>query len=1118
MPCVRNFTKNQSVSGDFSIASVIKTPLRWLCACILFFSTQLLADDVLLYSSVNQIFGVNLDSGEEVFVTTASLSPTVNALATNSVNGLIYYGDGTSIYYWDAALGAGSNSHVLINNFENGFFQAPITNLNSAGGSYLNGKYYVGSEDDQGFVEELFELTMSSDGKQIVSVTALNLQNACNCSKFQLGGFGDIAAIDSANGPVIYGSSTDLTADGLGTHAGIWRLDLASGSWTLLAPGVGGQLAASLDGRLFSNVGNNIREIDPFSGATSSQSLFTTASAIWDFTGGFSYDYGDAPDSYGAAMHLVDGASAFVFLGQNRPDNESYSQHAGAGGVDGLGDDNKGLADEDGVLLVPELDIDDENISVQVDCNTGYVAAWLDFNLNGQFDLSERNSNYPLQCTSGAALLEWSNIDIGSPGNTYLRIRAASDINEIYKPTGISSSGEVEDYNVTINGSATTSGNCPAGSVSYIYNSTDVPKTYSGSANVYSTVNVPDSLTITDVNVLNINATHATQRRLYFYLNREGSNTYLYGNMCTANQGFTINFDDDAPTTVPCPPSSGEFYRPRQLLSQYDGSDAMGDWQLRLFNRNRNNSGRLNSWTLEICAAGVTNSEPDIRLGKLAEVNERTVTMTLLLRNTGSTVLSSLSLVDNLDIAFGVGNYALLAPPEIVSAPAGITVNQSYTGQSASAQIINSGTLQPGQQVEVRFSVDVPYSGVGADSNYLNQAYVSAIDGSNLIEDLSSTGLDLSIDEDIPTPISLSNSVQVGGVVFNDTTDNAQTSHDGVQQASEEGVAGRAVSIVDVASGQEIATAVTVANGLWSAELDIAYINQTIEVRVTPVSSARFISETPLNTDSSNADGRVTQLVQSDSSLNQSSIGLITQPSLVIDQSSNLLPDSAVLYAHTYTSPTHGELQLTLNGTSTSPNAGWNYALYQDVDCNAQLGSGDQVLTASLNVGYEQEICLLVLVESGSTAVAGDSLAIELLSDLAPSDLASTSHNVSFTISNQDVTTIIAGGAGNLVLSKTVQNLSVGGATTNQNSALPGHILEYAIAYSNTGNGNVNDLVINDESPAFTQIQSGSADCSQTPPNMTCTPDVNGAQIRWVFTGALSSGASGEVRYRVLVE
>jgi len=234
-----------------------------LCLIISCVSLPAVASTVFIYSSQNQVHGVNLTTGQQALLTTASLSPTVNALGFNSEKGLVYYGDGTSIYYWDPSLGSGANSHAAINNFENGAFQEQLQNIDSAGGSFLNGKYYIGSETDNGFIEELYELTMSTDGRQLVSVTALGLHAACNCSEVQIGGFGDIAALEEGGSPVIYGSSADITNDNQGTHTGIWRFDLGNGSWTLLNDnGQGGQLSGGLDGRLYTNIGRSIREVN----------------------------------------------------------------------------------------------------------------------------------------------------------------------------------------------------------------------------------------------------------------------------------------------------------------------------------------------------------------------------------------------------------------------------------------------------------------------------------------------------------------------------------------------------------------------------------------------------------------------------------------------------------------------------------------------------------------------------------------------------------------------------------------------------------------------------------------------------------------------------------------
>lgn len=1090
-------------------------------------SSSVLADSVFIYSSSNNLYGVNLTSQQESFLTTASLSSSVNVLASNSTHGIIYYGDETSIYYWDPALGLGPNSHALINNFDNGFFQAPIHNLNSAGGSFLNGKYYVGSETDNGFIEDIFELTMSADGRQLVSVVPLDIHSACGCSEVQLGGFGDLAVVEEGGGPVIYGSSAELTNNNQGTHAGIWRFELNSNNWTLLADGEGGQAAKSLDGRVFTNIGNSIRELNTTTGVISSQTLMTTSQAIWDFTGGFSYDFGDAPDSYGAATHLVGESGRSVFLGDVPPDNEPYTLHSGVNGVDGRGDDQTGIDDEDALDALLDLQVGDSEYAISVQCSSGgYVASWIDFNLNGKFDFNERNENHPVRCQGNSAELRWSGFTIANAGSSFARLRVAAKSDDIYKPTGYVDNGEVEDYEITFTGGVSVSGNCPAGSASHIYTSVDVPKSYSGTngSPTTSVINIPDSLVITDVNMLDLQTTQNSQRQVYFVLNHDSDRVYLYGNACWNNTSLNIGFDDEAASNVACSPANGQLYRPNRVLSAFDGSDAQGVWDLQIYNFRRRNSGTVKNWALEICALSTVEPVTDIRLGKVVEVVGRTVTVTLLAKNTGNTPVSNVQIADNLDDVFGAGNYQVSAAPQLLSAPAGFSINANFSGQTASSTLISaSGELQPDDELKIVFSVDVDYAAPGAIESYDNQGFVTAIDNfGTSVSDASGTGLDLSIDEDNLTNISLSSALVVNGVVFEDSSSNRQTSHDGIQQASEVGVAGLAVRIVDVATGSQIATAITAADGSWVASIDPVYTGQSIEVVVTADSVSQFISESPVSNNSNVADGRVSFVAQPNSSngsfINKVYVGLVKRPSLVLDQTANVNAGASTQYAHKYRVSTHGELEFSFDTVSSAQSSGWAETIYHDFNCNALIDSTDIVINGSIPVLPNEIACVVVVVDAPVGGLPGASQQLKLIATMYATDGSATGHGVKFENENNDLTTIVGESAGNLVLKKSVNNMSLGGPAVTQNTALPGHILEYIIVYSNAGNGVINDLVINDEAPAFTQIDPASALCSQTPQALVCTADTSGSLVKWSFQGNLPAGAGGIVSYQVTVD
>lgn len=1093
----------------------------WLV--LLLFPLPGLADTVLIYSSVNNLYGVNLTSNKETFLTSASLSATVNALAVNSTEGLVYYGDQTSIYYWDPALGTGPGAHVLINNFENGFIQAPVHNLNSTGGSYLDGKYYIGSETDNGFIEDIYELTMSADGRQLVAARALDIHAACQCSEVQLGGFGDIAVIDRAGGPVIYGSSADLTATNQGTYAGIWQYDLISSTFTLLADGVGGQMAKTLDGEIYSNAGNRIQKLNLTTGQLSNQTLLATNNAIWDFTGGFSFDFGDAPDSYGGASHLVEGSgSSSIHIGLTPPDNEAYTQHAGAGGNDGLGDDQNGIDDEDAVAVIPNIKVGDSSYTLITACSGGNLAAWIDFNLNGTFDFNERNSNHPIQCIAGNAIFSWTGFQVPFDGVSYLRIRTANDADDVFRPTGFATSGEVEDHRVNFTDVNVGVGGCPAGNLSHIYKSEDVPKSYSGNQNnpTVSTINVPDSLIVTDINILNFNAEHRWQSRLYFVLERNRNFVFLYGNACRQNNSFNLNFDDEANSGVGCLPSVGETALPQRPLSVFDGSDAQGEWQMQVYNYTNGNRGIINSWALEVCALNPGGSEANIILGKAAEVAGRNVTITLAVQNNGEQELKNIELNDGLDEVFGVGNYSVVSPPNIILSPPGFTANLLYTGQpGATSVLIADGALLPGQEIRVQFTVEVGYNSPDDLSVFKNQARVNAVsETSEELVDLSNTGFDFSIDLDNPTIIALDDVLEISGVVFEDTSVSEQTAHDGVQQAGELGVSGRPVSIIDVASGNVLATAVTVADGSWTALIGSEYLNQLIDVVVTDVSNTQFISELPLDNNASNTDGKVSLLVQAEPEINVANVGVIDKPSLVLSQSGNAVAGESVFYHHTFSSPTYGRVKFGLDATQSGLSNNWIQTLYHDQNCNQQVDGSDYQISNIVDVRYNETVCLTIEIKTPANGSAGESQSLELTSYMLPADASASNHNVSFANSVIDVTTLISDGVGNLVLDKSVVNITLGGQPLSQNSAKPGDVLEYTIAYRNTGSGGINDLVVTDEAPAYTQIEPGSMQCAQTPAAMACAPSVSGAQINWQFQGSLPPGQSGAVSYKVKIE
>jgi len=164
------------------------------------------------------------------------------------------------------------------------------------------------------------------------------------------------------------------------------------------------------------------------------------------------YDYGDAPASYLEAAHKIP-ETPTVYLGNVAPDKEYQIQHTANGGSDGAGDDLNGTDDEEAYDTLPAIWTTQSQYRLKVDCSDqgAYVAGWIDFNQSGEFDASERNSDFPVQCNvNGTATLNWTGLSGLSAGTTYARLRIASDQTEVSTATGEAADGEVEDYPVIL--------------------------------------------------------------------------------------------------------------------------------------------------------------------------------------------------------------------------------------------------------------------------------------------------------------------------------------------------------------------------------------------------------------------------------------------------------------------------------------------------------------------------------------------------------------------------------------------------------------------------------------------------------------------------------------------
>jgi subtilisin-like proprotein convertase family protein len=143
------------------------------------------------------------------------------------------------------------------------------------------------------------------------------------------------------------------------------------------------------------------------------------------------------------------------------------------------------------------------------------------------------------------------------------------------------------------------------------YTSTDVPKSIPDGGSTTSVINVPDVLVITDLNVLNLQATHPFAQDVEFRLRGPSSTeVLLLADKCGASDNFNLSLDDSAALTLESPNAcnDGQAHKPQEEgegkgLALFNGQNAAGQWTLEVRDRAPADVGTLTGWSLQVCVA-----------------------------------------------------------------------------------------------------------------------------------------------------------------------------------------------------------------------------------------------------------------------------------------------------------------------------------------------------------------------------------------------------------------------------------------------------------------------------------------------------------------------------------
>lgn len=530
---------------------------------------------------------------------------------------------------------------------------------------------------------------------------------------------------------------------------------------------------------------------------------------------------------------------------------------------------------------------------------------------------------------------------------------------------------------------------------------------------------------------------------------------------------------------------------------------------------------------------------PGIGISKRAVVSGNEVTYWFNVVNTGSADLKSLTLVDDLDVVFGTGNYSIAVPPVLIDDPGTVTLNPLFTGSGAGAMLFdasNSGLPSGGRAVvRVTVAVDTLTDMGSGFAVYSNQVSIEAqtasgttvfdesVDGDQI--DPDGDGIP---DEQSPTVINLSASFTVSGSVFEDNGRSA-VAHDGVQGGAESPLAGFVLELRDP-QGNLIESAVTDSSGRYAISVPPALDGQTLQLVSPPTAGMQAISEQYVGSAGANvADGIVQFNVDLNSGGSVIDFGKISTPQWQSDNVSENNPDTVVFHPHRYRASSEGNLRFSYADLAAFPaNTGFSAVLYLDMNCNGMIDSTDISAPAILPVIADQEICIVNKVYIPANAADNDTYSTSISAITTYSDILNTGHSVSDSQLLTDITRAIASGEGVLVLDKTVQNLTGVGQITTTNTAAPGDVLRYRIDFRNSGTGPVTEVLIADSTPAFSALEDP-VQCPAVMPDgiSSCqvlipSPPNNGAgyygPIQWQFNGSLTAGAKSQVSFQIRVE
>ncbi|MFA5667606.1 MAG: DUF2341 domain-containing protein [Balneolaceae bacterium] len=353
--------------------------------------------------------------------------------------------------------------------------------------------------------------------------------------------------------------------------------------------------------------------------------------------------------------------------------------------------------------------------------------------------------------------------------------------------------------------------------------------------------------------------------------------------------------------------------------------------------------------------------------------------------------------------------------------------------------------------------------------------------------------------------------VKVEGRVFNDNGVGGGTPNDAVQNGAELGSSNVTIQAFN-ASNTLVRQTTTNANGGYVLYLPKSSVpdGSTVKVKQTNLSGTISTGATVGNTSGSYniATDEITFTSNLGVMYNGLNFGNVEMSTLLNDGQRTIAAGTSTTFNHVFEAKTGGDVTFSV-ANIFDPNIQWPINIYQDLNCNGEIDSGEPALDGNtpISVIANEQVCIIIKVTAPNGLINGAT--------------STSTLNASFALTN---TTPIITQALNKTDLVTVDNTQGGLSITkivDKNSALPGSILTYTITYTNNGADPISTIKVSDTVPAYTKFTSASFS-TPLPNNLTsCTitaPAVGGTgQIKWEFDGSLLPGQTGTATFQVKI-